>query len=332
MSSKKEEITMREPQSLPFMNRLLKNWYCLVKSMGYDVNIMNDILRPFINEFIKLFTYVFIFAHPNTDIAADFRREFDKLDETIYTRMRGKRPIYDHLKYDTLNYYQINDWDFVKYVIECGAVLRSIFSTNKLYGFDRYETWRESYILTMRYIANGDRAEPPLGSHDMEDLQFIIQELRKFNTLHALIVLTLSCVLAIEVNSQVSHLRMCLDHMNNDVVYPNAHSNAASNATTIEEEKTMENCNKYFKSEAAQYIFALIHLRGEEMDRFIGLEKDMYESPLSATKWYNHIMSVIISDESDESRAAQRILVRVYTHIMDGIYDKYDDDNDDDDE
>lgn len=320
MSSEKEDMPMREPQPLPFMRRLLKSWYGLVKSMGCNVDIMDYMIKPFIDEFIKLFTYTFIFSHPNTDVAANFRREFDKLDKKIYAIMRGKRPIYDHLKYDTLNYYQINDWDFVKYVIECGALLRVIYRLSKQYGFDRYTTWDESYILAMGYIARDDRAEPPLDSLDMEDLQYIIQELRKFNTVHVLIVLMIACVLDIEVNSQVSHFRMCLDYMNNDVICLNTDSNIASNTTTNEEEKTMENCNKYFKSEAAQYIFALIHLKGETMERFIGLEDGVCETPLTTTRWYNYIMSVII-EGSDESREAQKILLGVYTHIMNKFYD-----------
>jgi len=52
----------------------------------------------------------------------------------------------------------------------------------------------------------------------------------------------------------------------------------------------------YFKSECLRYIFALIHMEGEERNKIIELTDNLYENKDEAKKWYREIVKKIHPD------------------------------------
>ncbi|XVN13447.1 hypothetical protein QZH47_17585 [Pseudomonas corrugata] len=81
----------------------------------------------------------------------------------------------------------------------------------------------------------------------------------------------------------------------------------APDGETSSEEAAFKNSN-YFSSDAAFYIFVLVHLDGRNRAKLLGITSELYESKKKSKEWRNSIIKAVHPDsckhpEADEATA-----------------------------
>lgn len=88
------------------------------------------------------------------------------------------------------------------------------------------------------------------------------------------------------------------------------------------EEEVLYN-NSFFKDEASEYIFYLLHIDAKNRADLLGITLELYYDKAKAIEWHNNIYNAIIRHEDKElvSKAVNK-LEELFARIMKAFEDK----------
>lgn len=74
--------------------------------------------------------------------------------------------------------------------------------------------------------------------------------------------------------------------------------------------------DKYFVSESAKYIFALLETDCDTRSKLLGITVDLYRDKVKADAWYRDILAGLGDDVSYEVLEARQELTGIYNRMI----------------